>query len=67
MKIEVNEQQPLDDVVVELVNQGYKEDNISSDNPRFTYTGSSGHYFLHKDDIEFNGNLTTLQELREMK
>lgn len=65
MKIPVENN--LDEIVAELERRGYIEDDISSDNAKFVYTGCSGHYFKHKADIRLLiGNMTTLAELKEM-
>lgn len=66
MKIKVENN--LDEIVKELERLGYKEDNISSRNPRFVYTGESGHYFKNISDIPLiSGSLTTLAELKDMQ
>ena len=69
MKIEVNKDQPLDEVVGELERLGYKKDfDMSNGNPRFIYTGHLGHYFIHKENLVTTFDCdTTLPELKEMK
>ena len=66
MKIQVENN--LDEIVAELENRGYIEDDISNDNAKFVYTGCSGHYFKHKTDIRLiSGNIVTIAELKRMK
>lgn len=71
MKIEINKDQPLDDVVMELEKKGYKKTGwIGYRNPSFITTNSQGFYTDHA--ISFwsvfgDSPLTTLAELKEMK
>lgn len=64
MKIEINEQQPLDEVVRELERLGYKKDLING--WTWVLCHEIGLYSIHSHDYGF-GNLTTLAELKEMK
>ena len=67
MKIEVNEDQSLDEVVRELERLGYIEDR--KENPylstRFVHTYKCGTYDHKYDDLYF-GEITTLTQLKEM-
>ena len=67
MKIEINEQQPLEDVVRDLERLGYIEDR--KENPylstRFIHAYKCGTYDHKYDDVCF-GEPTTLAELKEM-
>ena len=71
MKIEINKDQPLDEVVKELEKKGYKKTGwIGYRNPSFITTNSQGFYTDHVVnfmDCFFDLNLTTLSELKEMK
>ena len=63
MKIEINEAQPLDEVVKELERLGYKEAVKKPNVFNMIYVGSSGYYtYMYIEE-----NLTTLAELKEMK
>jgi hypothetical protein len=63
MKIEINEQQPLEEVVVELERLGYKKDLTHG--KVWVLCHELGLYSIHSHDYDF-GNLTTLTELRSM-
>lgn len=65
MKIEINEEQPLDDVVIELERLGYIADTWSSD-CNFIYSNEDGSYdCFYGNHPEFHEE-TTLAELKEM-
>lgn len=74
MKIEINEDQPLDEVVRELERLGFRK-NLSLNSDNVVYTLGDGFIRSFSDhDLEwFNDitqtewNLTTLAELKEMK
>ena len=67
MKIEINEQQLLDEVVMELERLGYKKDNHKScDVCKFVYSYRDGFYIKWNTDIDKGHPLTTLAELKEM-
>lgn len=71
MKIEINESQPLDDVVVELERLGYKKAGwVGYRNTNFLTTSKLGFYTDHA--VSFwacfgDSPLNTLIELKEMK
>ena len=71
MKIEINQEQPLDEVVRELERLGYKKDGwIGYRNVSFITTSKLGFYTDHA--ISFwsvfgDSPLTTLAELKEME
>ena len=64
MKIEINDEQPLDEVVKELERLGYKKDLVKGD--KWILCHEFGYYSAHSHHYGFVG-LTTLQQLREMK
>ena len=75
LKIEVNEKQPLDEIVKELVRLGYE--NISDDFLQYseiheypsivTYNSGCFVYYCHNNAGKRNSAvLTTLSELKEM-
>ena len=68
MKIEINDEQPLDEVVKELERLGYEVDRKPSFylNTLFIRAYNDGSYD-HKHDYVCFGESTTLQQLREMK
>lgn len=64
MKIEINEQQPIDDVVMELERLGYKCFSIDKYLCNFVITNTFGWFDLTRyDSLK---QLTTLAELRSM-
>ena len=71
MKIEINQEQPLDEVVMELERIGFKKAGwIGYRNVSFITTSKLGFYTDHA--ISFwsvfgDSPLTTLSELKEMK
>ena len=69
MKIEINDTQPLDEVVGELDRLGYRCACKSVFGAQTITTWNSGHY--HEVGLPVimvdNGELTTLAELKEMK
>lgn len=70
MKIEVNEQQPLFDVFIELERLGYTGVLIEPEKTKgWVLTHSNnGIYTNFKENPDKNhGELTTLEQLREMK
>ena len=69
MKIEINDQQPLDEVVRELGRLGYISDEDSEfiegvDNFVHTYRDGTYDFFMSS---QLWGELTTLTELKEME
>ena len=67
MKIEVNEDQPLDDVVKELERLGYRKDDTLNDCACYVFTLNDGFYFIYMDSPIWSVKSTTLSELKEMK
>ncbi len=65
MKIEINEQQPLDDVVKELERLGYSEDIRNPMKVNNVYVYGNGDFSILDVDCDW-GRLTTLAELKEM-
>lgn len=62
LKIAINDQQPLDEVVGELERLGYKEAKRKPDHFNMIYAGCSGYYtYIHINEV-----LTTLGDLRDM-
>lgn len=67
MKIEVNAEQPLDDIVGELERLGYRVELKTSKNPKSICTYGDGTYHVYMREIKYKvGDLTTLAELKEM-
>ena len=66
MKIEINDQQPLDEVVRELERLGYVKDTTLNDCACYVYTFDDGSYCIYMGNHD-NNNLTTLTELKEME
>lgn len=69
LKISINEQQPLDEVVRELESKGYKKINwFGFDNTAFILTyGNNGWFSDYSKDVEdYRYKSTTLAELKEM-
>lgn len=64
MKIEINESQPLDEVVMELERLGYKKDLVKGKS--WILCHEFGLYSCHNHDYGFP-NETTLTELKVMK
>ena len=66
LKIEVNAEQPLDEIVNELERLGFVCDGNHPNDCKFIYTVGDGTFAMY--GFEFNGNykLTTLSELKEM-
>lgn len=62
LKIAINDQQPLDEVVRELERLGYKQAKEKPDNFNMIYAGSSGYYTY----MNIYERKTTLAELKEM-
>lgn len=68
MKIEINEAQPLDEVVGELEYKGYVRCYMTDMQPKTVCAYHDGFICSFSSEIsEFNGQLTTLAELKEMK
>ena len=70
MKIEINESQPLDEVVMELEKRGYKKSMFTPNkNTHFIVVYESGSFTdLGKfDGGAYDWKLTTIAELKEMK
>lgn len=66
MKIEINQDQPLDDVVRELERLGYVKPNSGGDKVYTSHLGNTVNVF--DDSMMFDCyELTTLAELKEMK
>ena len=70
MKIEINEQQPLDEVVRELERLGFQNNTTHQCDYGCIYAGedpfSDGLSFSNRDSSINWGELTTLAELKEM-
>lgn len=66
MKIEINKDQPIDDVVEVLEGLGFKKE-YESDEVNFAITFSDGCFGLMTHDISDLDVSTTLAELKEMK
>lgn len=76
LKISINDQQPLDEVVGELERLGYECDqfyfHISDHKEKYKFKSiacyCSGYFYYHITEIEyiFDCKLTTLAELKEM-
>lgn len=64
MKIEINDQQPLDEVVRELERLGYICDWQSSDEPNFMVCYKDGTFSWFVFDVE--SEVVSLQQLKEM-
>lgn len=71
MKIEINNEQPLDEVVRELERLGYKKEGwIGYAKTKFITSNARGFFTDHVIsflDCFYHIELTTLQQLREMK
>lgn len=67
MKIEINDQQPLDEAVRELERLGfYADDEPVHGVENFIHTYEYGGFDFWHSDLP-NGKITTLTELKEMK
>lgn len=68
MKIEINADQSLDDVVRELERFWLKPTMQAYWEKEYKWIGSTnGTYCLFESDMWYNWHLTTLKQLREMK
>lgn len=67
MKIQINEQQPLDEVVKELERLGYKKRCITVGKPRFVSTENNGFYDVFFIDYYNFRESTTLTQLKAME
>lgn len=66
MKIQINDQQTLDDIVSELERLGYyKDEDPVVDAENFIHTYKNGSFDFWLSDLLW-GELTTLAELKEM-
>lgn len=66
MKIEINEVQPLDEIVIELERLGYVKPNSGGDKVYTSQLGNTVNVF--DGSMMFDCyKLTTLQQLKEMK
>ena len=67
MKIEINEQQPLNEIVAELERLGYSKEIQTTSKPKSICTYKDGTYHIYMREAEYKiGSLTTLAELKEM-
>lgn len=64
MKIEINDEQPLNDVVNLVEDCGYKPLSITKRKPSYVIITPDGYYSVRHAKAVCN---TTLQQLREMK
>lgn len=67
MKIEINEQQPLDAVVAELERLGYAKNSNLTHGITWIVCFKSGFYSQYRKMNGFSDVLTTLAQLKEMK
>lgn len=70
MKIEINQEQPLNDVYHDLNSKGYEGVDLDVNyNPKMVIAFSSGEYhcYFEFDERLVNYKTTTLSELKEMK
>lgn len=67
MKIEINDQQPLDEVVSELERLGYKKRCTTVGKPRFVTTECNGLYDIFFMDYYARKAETTLAELKDLE
>ena len=65
MKIAINEQQPLDEVVKELERLGYKQAYKTERMVKSVYTDSLGYYSIM--GVTGSSNITTLTKLKNME
>lgn len=70
MKIQINDQQPLDEVVRELERLGYKKEYMTENSPQSVKTLDCGVFHIFQIPIyyyeSFWSETTTLAELKEM-
>ena len=67
MKIEINEQQPLNEIVAELERLGYRKEIHTTCQPKSICTYEDGTYHVYMRETKYKiGELTTLAELKEM-
>ena len=67
MKIEINEQQPLNEIVGELERLGYSKEIHTTYQPESICTYGDGTYHVYTREAKYKiGELTTLAELKEM-
>lgn len=69
MKIEINEDQSIDEIVVELEKRGYVLISSDLDMEEFIITTHKGYYWI-VSDIKTNADFfktTTLQQLKEIQ
>ena len=64
MKIEVNAEQPLDEIVKELERLGYTKLSGTKSKPGYVIVTNDGYYSIRKALAVYN---TTLSELKEIK
>ena len=68
IKVEINKEQPLDEVVMELDRLGYKDFyKLNSINAVEIETFVDGTYDVYRSRMGSNIRLTTLKELKEMQ
>lgn len=67
MKIEINEDQPLDDVVMELERLGCSMAYCAEEHKTCICTYDTYFNCYSTDINQFNGVLTTLAQIKEMK
>ena len=68
LKVEINKEQPLDDVVKELERLSYKDFyKLNSINAVEIETFVDGTYDVYRSRVGSNIRLTTLKELKEMQ
>ena len=67
MKIEINEQQPLNEIVMELERLVYSKEIHTTCQPKSICTYEDGTYHVYMREAKHKiGELTTLAELKEM-
>jgi hypothetical protein len=66
MKIEINEQQPLDEVVAALKSKGYKPSIVYEKENNYIHALSDGYFIATVMNVDKCRKLTTLAELKEM-
>lgn len=67
MKIEINDQQPLDEVVRELEKQGYKEERTYNDGVVCIIASKNGLYSVLNASNPDNPYTHTLSDLKKME
>lgn len=65
MKIKVNAEQTLEEIVRELEKRGYEFGSVTPRVKAFIYAYDNGDYHILSVDCDY-GELTTLAELKEM-